>query len=457
VPGLAANEKPAGKQGQDMAVDALQIPQEQVKRALFLAVVVVVFGVLATTLSQTQMLGLIPIRNLLKNTLHATRESTAAFVFWATLPWYLKPLVGIVQDAFPLFGTRRKSYMLVASVLTTVAWLVLTITPYQYRALLAVCIGINAATVLVSTAVGGYMVEVARASASSGRLTSVRNIVEQASYIVSGVASGYLASIPFGWTGVACGLVAFSLVPIALWCLNEPRAIARPGAEVFRSAGNKLVQVVKARPLWLAAIVSFLFYFAPGIQTSLFYAQQNDLHLTTQQQGYLLSYNGVFGVLSAALYGAFAAKRFTLRNLLLVCIVIGASGQASYAFYTSYTDARVIDSYWGFAFTAAEVAMMHLAVRATPAGCEAMAFALMLAVRNFGLFGGDWLGAALQDRYHLSFHAMAMINGATSLLALPFVFLLPAAIARGRDAQPPDAAQAMAVDAAAVTAHAGPG
>ena len=436
-----------------MVITAAEAAESQTRRALILAVIVVVVGVMATTLAQTQLLGLIPIRNLLKNTMHASREHTAAFVFWATLPWYFKPLVGIVQDAFPLFGTRRKSYMLVASVLTTVAWLVLGVTPYEYRPFLIVCIGINTATVLVSTAVGGYMVEIARASASSGRLTSVRNIVEQASYIVSGVASGYLASLRFGWTSIACGSVAFMLVPVALWCLKESPAAAQNGAQVFKAAGSKLVQVGRAKSLWMAAAVSFLFYFAPGIQTAQFYAQQNDLHLTTLQQGTLVSLGGVFGVISAFLYGAFAAKRFTLRNLLLACIVIGASAQAAYSIYYSYPVARIVDSYNGFGFTLAEVAMMHLAVRATPAGCEAMGFALMMAVRNFGLFGGDWLGAALQDHFHLTFHTLALINGGGSLLALPIVLLLPARIVMGRDAQQTDPAQEMAVDTASVTAH----
>jgi hypothetical protein len=436
-----------------MVVTAVQSAPSQTQRALLLAVIVVVVGVMATTLAQTQLLGLIPIRNLLKNTMHASREQTAAFIFWATLPWYFKPLVGIVQDAFPLFGTRRKSYMLVASVLTTIAWLILGVTPPEYHAFLIVCIGINTATVLVSTAVGGYMVEIARASASSGRLTSVRNMVEQGSYIISGVASGYLASIRFGWTAISCASVAFLLIPVALWCLKEAPAAAETGAQVLKAAGNKLVQVGKAKALWMAASVSFLFYFSPGIQTAQFYAQQNDLHLTTLQQGTLVSLNGVFGVLSAFLYGAFAAKRYMLRNLLLACIVIGASAQASYAIYYSYSVAKIVDSYYGFGFTLAEVAMMHLAVRATPAGCEAMGFALMMAVRNFGLFGGDWMGAALQDHFHLSFHTLALVNGAGSLLALPVVLLLPTRIVMGRDAQPLDPAQEMAVDMAAVTAH----
>jgi hypothetical protein len=445
----------------NMAIDAVdapaavQAPQVQTTRALTLAVIVVVIGVLATTLPQTQTLAVVPIRNLLKNTLHATRESTAAFVFWATLPWYFKPLVGMVQDAFPLWATRRRSYMLVGSILSTVAWLALDFAPYQYHALLIMCIAINSAMVIASTAVGGYMVEIARASASSGRLTSVRNVVEQATYIIFGVSSGYLASVNFSWTGIACGAVTFLLVPIALWCLNESPTASQSGTQVFKAVGGKLVQLGQARGLWLAALVAFLFYFAPGIQTSQFYFQQNDLHFTTQQQGNLLSINGIFGVMAALLYGAFAAKRFVLRHLLLLCIVIGASSQAAYALYNSYAGARVIDGYYGFGFTLAEVAMMHLAVRATPAGCEALGFAIMMAVRNFGLFGGDWVGATLQDHFHLKFHSLALINGGGSLLALPVVLLLPAAIVLGRDGQRNDASGSMAVNTAAAQAHGG--
>ncbi len=420
--------------------DAVPTSPAQLKRAFLLAVLVVICGVLTTALPQTQALGVIPIRNLLKNSLHVSRESSAAFVFWTMLPWYFKPLVGIVQDSCALFGSRRRSYMLVGSVLATVAWLVLDVTPHEYHALLVVCIAINSAMVVASTAVGGYMVEIARASASSGRLTSVRNVVEQTTNIIFGVSSGYLAGLDFSWTGITCAALTFLLVPVAIWGLVEPRAPAQRGTQYFAAARGTLLRISKARALWTAATIAFVFYFAPGIQTAEFYAQQNDLHLTTQQQGTLVSMAGLFGVIAALMYGALAAKRFRLQTLLLGCIIIGASGQAAYFFYYSYAGARVIDSYSGFSFTLAEVAIMHLAVRATPAGCEALGFALMMAVRNFGLFGGDWLGATLQDHFHLTFHILAVTNGALSLLALPLVLLLPMAILDGRDAQTPGSA-----------------
>ncbi len=91
-------------------------------KPLFSAAIIIVIGVLATTLAQPQVLGRIPLQNLLKNELHVDRAGNAAFFFWMGLAWYFKPLFGIVTDAFPLFGSRRKSYMVIAGTLATLCW-----------------------------------------------------------------------------------------------------------------------------------------------------------------------------------------------------------------------------------------------------------------------------------------------------------------------------------------------
>src|SRR5580693_8237238 len=113
-------------------------------RALVYAAIVIVVGVLATTLAQTQTLARIPLQNLLKNELHVDRTANAAFFFWIGLAWYFKPFAGIITDAFPLWGSRRKSYILISTVFATLWWIALAFTPHKYGALLGVCIGINA-------------------------------------------------------------------------------------------------------------------------------------------------------------------------------------------------------------------------------------------------------------------------------------------------------------------------
>ncbi len=192
-------------------------------KALKYAALVIVAGVLATTLAQPQVLARLPLQNLLKNELHVDRTANAAFFFWAGLAWYLKPFAGILTDAFPLFGSRRKSYILISATLAALSWLALIVTPHDYRKLLFVVIVINTFMVVASTVVGGYMVETAQANSGSGRLTAIRQFVQQACLVVNGPIAGYLAGIAFGWTAAACGGVMLLLVPATILFLHEQR------------------------------------------------------------------------------------------------------------------------------------------------------------------------------------------------------------------------------------------
>ncbi|MGH9686369.1 MAG: hypothetical protein ACRD5K_04675, partial [Candidatus Acidiferrales bacterium] len=106
------------------------------KRELLYAVIVVFIGISAVTLAQFQAIGLIPLKNLLKNELHEDRAATAAFFFWMQFAWYFKPFFGIITDAFPFLGTRRKSYMIVGAVLCVGCFISLIFVPHRYNALL---------------------------------------------------------------------------------------------------------------------------------------------------------------------------------------------------------------------------------------------------------------------------------------------------------------------------------
>ena len=402
-------------------------------QALVYAALVIVAGVLATTLAQTQVLARLPLQNLLKNELHADRTANAAFFFWAGLAWYLKPFAGILTDAFPLFGSRRKSYILISTTLATLSWLVLIVTPHEYRDLLFVVMVINTFMMVTSTVVGGYMVETAQASSGSGRLTALRQFVQQACWIVNGPMAGYLASIAFGWTAASCSGVMFLLVPVTLLFLREQRQRSDP-RRLLQNARSQLVKIATARTMWGAAGLMALFYIAPGFATALFYKQQNELHLGTQAQGFLQLIAGVCGVLAAVGYGILC-RRLNLRTLLVGCMIFATAANLGYLFYSSLGRAQAIEGLNGFGYTLAELALMDLAVRATPAGSEGLGFSLMVSVRNLALFGTDWFGSHLLDEYHFSFDSLVLANSLTTLIAVPLVFLLPRLLVLRKDAE----------------------
>ncbi|MFI4975345.1 MAG: MFS transporter [Caulobacterales bacterium] len=396
------------------------------------AAIVIVVGVLATTLAQPQVLARLPLQNLLKNELHVSRSASSAFFFWMGLAWYFKPLAGIFTDAFPVFGSRRKSYLLISVTMAVMAWVGLYFTPHAYNSLLWVCIVINAFMMTTSTVIGAYMVETAQAVAGSGRLTALRQIVTQMCTIAAGPSAGYLASIAFGWTAAACGGVAFLLVPVTIFFLNEQRKRIN-SREMLVNAARQLENIGSARTMWAAAGLLLLFFIAPGFSTVLFYIQQNDLHMKPQDQGFLAFIAGCSGIFAAVAYG-FACRHFNLRMLLVVCILLATISNLAHLFYTSVGNAQIIAGCNGFGYTLAELALMDLAVRATPIGSEGLGFSLMMSVRNLALFGTDWVGSSLMDAYHLKLNTLVLANAATTLVSVPLVLLLPHVLVRRKDA-----------------------
>lgn len=401
--------------------------------SLMFAAVIIIVGVFATTLAQPQVMGRLPLQNLLKNELHVSRTANAAFFFWIGLPWYFKPLVGIVTDAVPVFGSKRRTYILVATLLAVAAWIGLYFTPHTYSALLETCLIIDFFLVTCSTVVGGYMVEVAQSVQGSGRLTAIRQAVQEICVLINGPIAGFLASIAFGWTAGACGATMFLLAPVAFFFLRE-RKVRVDAQAVFEGAGQQLRNIGGAGTMWAASGLMALFYIAPGLSTAVFYKQQNELHMDTQAQGFLALLSGIAGVVAAVGYG-FACRRYNLRTLLIWCLLIATAANLAYLFYATPLQAQLVETFNGFGYSLAELALMDLAVRATPIGSEGMGFSLMMSVRNIALFGTDYFGSYLLDKYHLKFSELVLANSLTTFITVPLVFLLPQVLTRLRDAE----------------------
>src|ERR1700719_2970859 len=131
---------------------------------------IIVFGIFASTMPQPQALGKLPLQFLLKNDVHVTREQMAAFFFWCGLAWYLKPVAGILTDAFPFFGTLRRHYLVFSSLLTAMSWIGMNFLPHTYGSLLLGAMVVNLFMVMASTVIGAFLVEAGQRNGGHGRL-----------------------------------------------------------------------------------------------------------------------------------------------------------------------------------------------------------------------------------------------------------------------------------------------
>src|SRR3989338_1519987 len=85
-----------------------------------------------------------------------------AKIAWLTavgaFPWYCKIIYGAVSDAIPLWGLRRKPYLVICSAFSSIGWCLLSVLPPNEMCLIVAMSVANlglAATDVVTDGVGG--------------------------------------------------------------------------------------------------------------------------------------------------------------------------------------------------------------------------------------------------------------------------------------------------------------
>ncbi|MEJ0074991.1 MAG: MFS transporter [Alphaproteobacteria bacterium] len=391
---------------------------------------IIAAGMVASNLALPDALDL-PIKNLLRTELNLGRDKVSLFFTIAALPWYFKILAGLLSDSFPLFGTRRRHYLIFSGALAAAGWLLVGAVSHAYWPLLFALMATNAMLVFISTVTAALMVEAGKRRGIEDRLVTVRIMTESACGVVAGPIAGYLATRPFGWTGVAGALIALTVVPAALFVLREP-PVAQRDVSALRDAGIKLREALGSRSLWRTALFLALVLTPQSFSSPLYFHQVEQLGFANIDVGYLNSLSALASIATAAVYAAIR-PRLTLRTLTIASLLLGAGATGSLMFYRSWEAALVIESLRGVFNTVGTLAVMEAAVRATPVSIAAMGFALLTSAWNVGLALGDYIGAWIVQRGILSFYGLAAlfaVLSAMSLLALPLlprsVFVEPA-------------------------------
>jgi predicted MFS family arabinose efflux permease len=395
-------------------------------------IAVIAAGIFVTGFGLPKTLGYLPFSLLLKNQLHMSALQVSEFWAVSLLVWYVKPLVGFVCDAYPLFGTRRRGYLLVGTILAGLFWLTFTLVPRRYLPFMLVMTVLNVAMVAVSTVIGGLQVEVSQRYGASGRLASLRTGLEGVMNLLGGPIGGWLAVCAFSWTVLAGAGVTFAFLPVVFWLYREPRG-ARSDAAVWSLARGNFKTVVRSRAMWGATGLLFLVYLAPGFQTPMLYYQQDVLKFDPRYIGFLQLLGGAGGIIGAAAYG-YLCRRLTLKASLVAGILLNAASTLFYLRYDSARAAALIDGSAALLGTLATLPLYDLAARATPAGVESFGFSLMMSIRNIAIFAiSDPLGSKLYDDYHVGFKQLVWLNAGSSAAVLLFVPLLPAALLAARE------------------------
>ena len=385
---------------------------------LFFAVVYVVEGI-----GQTSGLIAQPLSFFLKQTYGWTPPQVTAYLTVLNLPWIIKPVYGIVSDFLPIFGYRRKSYLMLANLAAAGAycWVTQLTAPSEivfYLLLTAYGMAIS------STICGAVLVENGQKFAASDSFVNQQwlwfNIAAMASAFIGGQLVQRLT--PTGALHGAAAIIA--VAPLAVVCVGwfliheSPSRINLP--EMKRTFAS-LWSALTLRELWLIALFLFVYYLNPGLGTPLYYYMTDDLRFS---QGYI----GILGSTSSAgwILGALLYRRYmqgvTAKALLNLSILLGVLSTAAFLLLWNEAWAAAINLFSGFASVIAFIATLSLAADYCPPRSEGFAFAALMSITNFSTALSDNIGSFCYE--HLfERHLDPLVVASTAFTAVAFAFV----------------------------------
>ena len=388
---------------------------------LFFAIVYVVEGL-------GQVGGLIaqPLSYYLKQEQGWTPSQVSAYLTIFNFPWIIKPVYGVFSDFVPLFGYRRKSYLVAANIVATGAFLWVT-QLYSPSHLVWALEATAYAMAISSTVCGAVLVENGQKLGESGRFVNQQWLWFNVAAMASAIGGGALTQLlpPTSALHVAAAIVAVAPLAVLFGAIFLiPEQPARIDLPALRRSFRALLAAFKKRELWIVGLFLFLYYFSPGLSTPLYYTMTDGLKFP---QGYI----GILGSISSAgwIVGALLYRRLfgdlSSKRLLQLSIALGTVTTAAYLLLMNELSAAILSFCGGFAAMLATVATITLAADYSPQRAEGFSFALMMSLMNLASSAADNVGSFLFEHvFHNELAPLILVSAACTAFAFVFIPLL---------------------------------
>ncbi len=387
----------------------------------------------------------------LKDDLGLTPAEVAALTGIATAPWTIKPLFGFISDGFPIWGYRRRPYLVLSGVLGACAWLAMaTVVNTAWSAIAAITLS-SVAVAVSDVIVDSLVVERARQE-SQGDAGTLQSLAWGTSAL-GGIITAYLGGLLLEYVGTrfVFGITAtFPLiVSLVAWWIAEDPVTEASTWQVISGQIKQLKGAVTQRAIWMPALFIFLWQATPTADSAFFFFTTNDLGFQPEFLGRVRLVTSI-----AALLGIWVFQRFLKAVPFRVIfawttILATVFGFTTLLLVTHANRAIGIDDQWfslgdSLILTVmGEIAFMPvlvLSARICPPGVEATLFALLMSVLNFaGLLSNElgailthWLGVTETNFERL--WLLVTLTNLSTLLPLPLLFLLPQTSSQGETA-----------------------
>jgi MFS family permease len=367
-----------------------------------------------------------PLTYYLKQVHGWTPVQVTAFLTLFNLPWVIKPVYGLISDFVPLFGYRRKSYLLIANVAAIAGFF--WATQIETPSVLVFALMMTAyAMAISSTLCGAVLVQNGQKLQQSGRFVNQQWLWSNIAAMAAAIIGGQLVQhLPPG-TALHAGAAIVGVTPLLVifgTLLFVPEQKVAINLQGMKDTLEGLLATFRRRELWIIALFVFLYYFSPGFATPLYYHMTDNLKFS---QGYI----GILGSISSAgwVVGALLYKRLfgdlSLKTLLNVSIAFGTVSTTAFLLLSTETSAAILNFCAGFSAMLATVATVTLAADYCPQRAEGFAFATLMSVINLATTFADNVGSFLyMHLFNSNLTPLVLVSAAFTAFAFVLVPLL---------------------------------
>jgi folate/biopterin transporter len=404
------------------------------------------FGILTVYFVQG-ILGLarLAVSFFLKDDLGLSPAEVAALTGITALPWIIKPLFGFISDGLPIFGYRRRPYLILSGLLGCASWWALATLVHDAFTATVVILLTSLAVAVSDVIVDSLIVERARSEslAQSGSLQSLSWGATALGGLLTAYFSGLLLQ-HLNNNQVFEITASFPLIVSAVaWLITEEKiSHDDPESKISPVKGQiqQLWEAVKQKQVWLPIAFLFAWQATPTADSAFFFFTTNELGFEPEFLGRVRLVTSF-----ASLAGIFLFQRYLktvpFRQILGWSTIIAAVlGMTTLLLVTHTNRALGIDDRWfslGDSLILTVVGqitwmpVLVLSARLCPKGIEATLFALLMSIWNLsgllshelGALLTNWLGVTESnfDRLWL----LVTITNLSTLLPLPFLGWLP--------------------------------
>ncbi len=394
----------------------------------------------------------------LKDELRLGPAQVSALFGIVALPWIVKPLFGFISDGLPIFGYRRRPYLIASGILGTISWVSLaTIVHDPISATAAIALG-SLSVAVSDVIVDSLIVERARGESheAAGSLQSLCWGTAALGGLITAYFSGLLLE-HFTTRTVFWITASFPLIVSGVaWLIAEtPVSDKNQHNDESINVGQQIKQLRQAvtqKAIWLPTAFVFIWQATPTADAAFFFFTTNELHFEPEFLGRVRLVTSI-----ASLAGVWIFQRFLktvpFRVIFGWSTVFSAVlGMTMLLLVTHANRSLGIDDRWfslgdSLVLTVmgqiAYMPVLVLAARLCPPGIEATFFALLMSVSNLSNLLSYELGAGLTHLMGISesnfdnLPLLVIITNVSTLLPLPFLNWLPGADSQSAMVTPP--------------------